>query len=370
MNILLLCGSLSYAGAQRQLLELAKGLNLNHSVIVCSITSKVVLLQEFNDNEITVKVLKLRKRNVIKVILALRKIINSEDIAVVYSFLETANTYARIIKFFEPHIKVISSERSSDLKASFFTKIVERIFSRVTDLYIANSYAGKKALFKNYKVKNVKVIYNGVNRERFFSLGELKININLDHKIIVTQIGRIKPDKNYEMFLKVADSVCDLNKSVLFLAIGDEPNSENTYKDSISKLRDKLKNKDRILFLGARSDIPEILSKTDISTLTSHREGCSNTVLESMFAKCPLVVTDVGDNKKMLSQNNQDFIVKPGNIQEMTEKILHLINNPDLRKEIGQDNFIKAEKEFTQEVMVKNTEKVILELLSNNMNLG
>ncbi|GAJ02796.1 unnamed protein product, partial [marine sediment metagenome] len=98
----------------------------------------------------------------------------------------------------------------------------------------------------------------------------------------------------------------------------------------------KLKNKDRIVFLGARTDIPEILSETDISILTSHREGCSNTVLESMSSKCPLVITDVGDNKVILSDENKDFISRLGDVDEMVKKIAQLIDQPKLRSKIGK----------------------------------
>ena len=109
MNILLLCGSLSYAGAQRQLFELANGLNEKHHVLVCSISDKVPLLDEFINNNIKVEVLGLRKRNFTRIIKCLNKQIEEHHIEVVYSFLETANTYSRIIKFFNPKIKVISS---------------------------------------------------------------------------------------------------------------------------------------------------------------------------------------------------------------------------------------------------------------------
>ncbi|RLD86027.1 MAG: hypothetical protein DRJ07_01745 [Bacteroidetes bacterium] len=367
MNIVLLCGSLSYAGAQRQLFELAKGLNEKHQVIVCSISSNVPLLQDFKSNNVRVEVFGLRKRNFVKIIRGLNKLLISNKIQVVYSFLETANTYSRIMKFLIPGIKIVASERSSDNKINFRAKLLEKSLSKVTDLYIANSYAGKKALRKNYNIKKVKVIHNGIDKDRFLSGKKSSLNSQLGRNIIISQIGRIKPDKNYEMFLKVAEKVCELHKDVVFLAIGDQPNSKDAYQKIILKEKSKLKNKDRILFIGKRSDIPEILSETDVSILTSHREGCSNTVLESMFAKCPIVVTDVGDNKIMLSEANQDFIVKPDDVADMVKKISILIDDLDLRKRIGNENYKKAQKEFTKEMMVENTESVISTLLETDI---
>jgi len=365
MNILLLCGSLSYAGAQRQLLELAKGLNEQHNVVVCSISSKVPLLPEFKKNNIKVEVLGLRKRNFIKIISRLKKIITENNIQTIYGFLKTANTYSRILKIINPGLKIVSSERSSDTTTNFHSKLTEKVFSKLTNLYIANSYAGKKSLVNNYNLKNVKVIHNGIDSDRFLTDKESSLKGQLDAEIIITQIGRIKPDKNYEMFLKVSEKVCELHENVVFCAIGDQPNSKDVYQSTILMELNKLKHQDRILFVGKKSDIPEILIESDISILTSHREGCSNTVLEAMFAKCPLVVTDVGDNDMMLSDMNRDFIVKPNDVDGMVAKISELINDATLRKKIGNANYIKAQNEFTKEKMVENTESLILSLSNN-----
>lgn len=363
MNILLLCGNISYAGAQRQLLELAQGLTQRHKVIVCSISSKTPLLEEFKIKNIEVEILGLKMRNLSRIISSLSDIIRKHDISIIYSFLKTANTYSRIMKMFFPKIKVVSSERSSDTIISFLDKITEKLLSNMTDLYITNSFAGKDALKKNYNVDKVKVIHNGIDETRFEFLKKSSLNEKIENKIIISLIGRIKPDKNYEMFLEVAEKVCEKHNNALFFAIGDQPNSNDLYQNKIIEKKNNLKHADRILFVGKRSDIPEILFETNISILTSHREGCSNTVLESMFAKCPVVVTDVGDNRIMLSELNQNFIVSPDDTEGMVKKISILINDSKLRNEIGIDNYNKARKEFTKEIMVKNTESVLLELL-------
>lgn len=366
LNVLLLCGNLSYAGAQRQMFELAKGLNRRHNVIVCSIGSKNSLLREFIENEIKVEVLNLRARNFIQILVLLRSILKKNKIDVIYSFLDTANYFARLIKLFLPYIKIVVSERSSNNKTSIRNKLFEKVFSKRTDLYIANSYAGQLDLKNRFNIEPSVVIPNGVNINRFNDLNEeSKLSNNFNNYVIISMVARIKPEKNYEMFLKVAEKVCDLYSNVVFFAIGDQPNPKDSYQDSILMRYNKLKNKDRVIFLGAKSDIPDILYETDISILTSHKEGCSNTVLESMLSRCPLVITDVGDNKVILSDENKDFVSKPGDVDEMVKKIAQLIDQPKLRSNIGEANFQKAKREFTVEKMVGRTESVILELLKS-----
>lgn len=364
MKILLLCGNLSYAGAQRQMFELANGLKERHEVLVCSISDKVPFIDEFRKNDIKVKVLGLRKRNFFKIIRSLQAVLKDNNIEIMYSFLESANTYSRTMKIFNPKLKVVSSERSSDTIIPYQKVLLEKGLSNFTDLYIANSFAGKAALENHFQVSNIEVVHNGIDTERFLSLGKSSLDLPKEEKILICQIGRIKPDKNYELFLDVAEHVCENFKHVLFLAIGDQPDSMDAYQNTILEKRNALKNKDRILFVGKKSDIPEILAETDISMLTSHREGCSNTVLESMFASCPVAVTNVGDNKIMLSDANQDFISKPDDVEEMVGNLTILIKDPSLRKEIGTENYKKAQKEFTNKMMIEHTESLLLALLN------
>jgi glycosyltransferase involved in cell wall biosynthesis len=53
-------------------------------------------------------------------------------------------------------------------------------------------------------------------------------------------------------------------------------------------------------FLGARTDIPELLADCDVFVLASHQEGCSNSLLEAMAAGRPIVATAVGGTPEVL----------------------------------------------------------------------
>lgn len=365
INILLICSNLSYAGAQRQMLVLAKGLNKKYNVIVCSISSNTSLISEYQKNEIPVIIIGKRMREFGVIVNSLFQIVKKNNIQIIYSFLAGANFLSRIIKIIIPSVKVISSERLSNNKAGWIKKFYEKILSKYTNLYIANSNAGKMDLVNNFNfAKNrIKVIHNGIDINRFEQIKAPKMDVDIVGKLNIVMIGRIKPQKNHEMFLDVADSICQKYTNVNFISVGDHSKKNTGYYEKIMKKYNKMIMKKNIYFVGARSDIPSILSIADISILTSHREGCSNAVLESMYAKCPLVVTDVGDNKMMLSDVNQNFVTKRYDVPDMVNKLSTLIENPDLRKKIGEANFKKAKNEFTSDNMVNKTESAILKLL-------
>jgi len=364
-SILLLCGNLSYAGAQRQLFELAKGLNQRHNVVVCCIGSGSAFLREFKENKIRVEAFNLRSRNVIQVLGLLRSALRKNRIDIVYSFLDAANYFSRLIGLSASYVKIVVSERSSNYKVSVRRKVFEKILSKRTDLYISNSYAGQLDLKRRFGIGSSVVIHNGVDSSRFRDLdGNPGLRSN-PNNVVISMVARIKPAKNHEMFLEVAERVCSLYKYAVFFAIGDSSKPNDPYMDFILRKHRELKNRDRIVFMGARSDIPDILSESDISILTSHTEGCSNSVLEAMFSKCPLAVTDVGDNKLILSDENKGFVSTPGNVDEMVKNVSRLIDQPKLRSKIGEANYQKAKREFTVEKLVDRTESVILKLLKS-----
>ena len=120
---------------------------------------------------------------------------------------------------------------------------------------------------------------------------------------------------------------------------------------------DDLKISKNVVFAGLREDIPQILAMSDISVLASLREGFSITVLESMAAGKPVVVTDVGGNSEIVEHGKTGFIIPAQSPEDLALYSLNLINNQELAKKMGQE----AEKRvlnFSIDRMVEKTENL------------
>ncbi len=371
INILLICGNLSYAGSQRQLVELAKHMDRKKfKIMVCSISGDVQLKPELEKAGIRVIVLDKRFRQFISIIYDIRKLLIGHKIHIIYPFLFEANIVARIAGKLAKTPVVISSERSSFYKSSFHELLVERLTAKFYDLVIANSYAGKSFLMKTQDItdEKIKVIWNGFDFKRF-DTGSSNSNNNLkkefgipDDAIIVGIIARFKPDKNYEMFFKVVKKVIEKYPDVYFLSIGDVSYGQDDYYKELMVFLKNMKIKERLFFAGKRLDITETLKVLAISVLTSWREGFPNAVIESMAAGVPVIVTDAGDNSLIVENGVNGFIVPVNDANAMVNKIGILIKDINLRREMGRRNKGKTVDLFAVEKMVKNTEFVLLEL--------
>ena len=109
-----------------------------------------------------------------------------------------------------------------------------------------------------------------------------------------------------------------------------------------------------VRFLGARSDVPELLKAADIGMLCSHQEGFSNAVIEGMASGLPMVVTDVGGNPEAVRSGKDGLVVPAHNPQALGEAILALALDPERAKAMGKSAARRAEEQFSIERCVEH----------------
>lgn len=220
--------------------------------------------------------------------------------------------------------------------------IINRNFST---LMLSNSYAGLEAYGVNSK-KGV-VIYNGVRMERFKGLKkrrEIKKDFNIDTPLSVIMIGHFSYRKNYRLFLQVAKEVCEMRDDVTFLAIGSGENRSKC-EDYIEKW-----GLNRILFAGPINNIEDLINGCDVgvllSSITDHSEGIPNVVIEYMALSKPVIASNDGGTKELVSQNISGFLVN-NEKDIIVNKINKLLDSSDLRKQMGAKGREIIETNFT-----------------------
>ena len=113
---------------------------------------------------------------------------------------------------------------------------------------------------------------------------------------------------------------------------------------------------DRVVFLGARNDVPELLSQAHIfQLLASDYEGLPISILEAMRAALPVVASDVGGVCECVRQGSTGFLVPRSDLNLLRERLGSLIASSALRERMGHAGRALFEHEFTAEVMVQKT---------------
>ena len=183
------------------------------------------------------------------------------------------------------------------------------------------------------------MIYNGIPYESFLKANPtLKQELGLsESSVLIGMIGRINPGKGQLFFIELADSLCKSFPEAHFVLVGDPfPGYEPILEEVKREIRDK-KLETKVSYLGFREDIPEVMVSLDVFVLPSVLPDSFPTViLEAMAAGKPVVATRSGGASEMVINGETGFLIPIGNVEEGKVALEQLIQDPDLREQLGE----------------------------------
>jgi len=209
---------------------------------------------------------------------------------------------------------------------------------------------------KNY---DADVIHNGVDVELFkpFKSSFLfeKFDINGGTKLI-GYIGMITERKGLEYLIKSLPLIKEHSDNFKLILIGGYKSNDENYFLEIKNLIKELSLEEDIYFTGLLPDVIEALNSLDIVVLPSLEERCSRSLLESLSCAKAVVATRVGGNPEIVEDGINGFLVEPKNERQIAEAILRLLEDGELRRRMGIEGRLKAEKIFNMKNhMIKMT---------------
>lgn len=233
---------------------------------------------------------------------------------------------------------------------------------RLTPLFVANSNSSADFVIQNLHVDKYKVLVvpNGVAlAPPVASRSDWRQRLGLtDSAICIGMIANISDKKDHSTLLKAwSEVVANLSPApgqLLLVLAGSYNGNAKGLIDLVSTLN----LSEYVTFLGPVMDVSGLLEAFDIGAYSSVSEGLPNGVLECMAMGKAIVATRIpgicaalGDGYALLSQ--------PGVPAEMAAHLITLINNPEMRKSIGQQNRERAAACFDRESMCKKMVKII-----------
>lgn len=381
VKVLYVITKLELGGAQKQLLNLIRGLDKDKfNPFLFTATQGLLLNEALSIPGLTVKSSRWLERqiNPLKDFFALIEIvrfIKKNKFTVVHTHSSKAGILGRIaarlanVQFI---IHTVHGWSFNDYQPLMLRKLfilLERIVGKFTDRIIVVSYHDKEKGIKNGIGKEDKyaIIRYGIDYAEFQRRGNTikkELGINLDG-LLVTNISCLKPQKSPLDFVKLSSLVNQNLPNVKFLLVGD------------GKLRKRLEGfisrfglKKNFILSGWRRDIPEILSATDILVLTSLWEGLPVVVLEAMAAGRPVVATSTGAVEEVVIDGKTGFIVARKDMYKMSERLAALLKDSDLKRRMGENARNNMDINFTLQAMVKNSQDLYEDLIAKEVGHG
>ncbi len=234
---------------------------------------------------------------------------------------------------------------------------IERSLSRFADLIIVNSQAGRRFAIEHGFPKNKLVmIPNGIDTDRFHPDPVSRHRVRtewgiMENEKLVGLVARLDPIKDHQNFLRSAALLARERLDVRFVCVGD---GSPAYRDRLHVLSRKLGLEKRLIWAGARSDVPAVFTALDVAVSSSYGEGFPNVVGEAMACGVPCVVTDVGDSADIVGETG--VVVPPRDSEKLAEGVRDCLAG---NRSKSAESRLRVERDFSIERLVERTERVL-----------
>ena len=253
-------------------------------------------------------------------------------------------------------------ERSS-VSARFIYSTLERIASRWCDQIVSVSefhrrWALELGICKPFKIL---AIPNGIAdvRSPRIAPAELRHRLGVrDGNLLILSMARLAADKGLEYLIEAATILQRTERRFQVVIAGDGPE-----RARLHRLARDLSIADRVIFLGFREDVDDLLAASDLVVLPSLREGLSIALLEAMAAGKPIIATSIGSHLELASQANMARLVPPANANAICAAILRFARDPALMARLGTSARALFESRYTEDRMLNSYRQLYFDLL-------
>ncbi len=163
-------------------------------------------------------------------------------------------------------------------------------------------------------------------------------------QIIITIVSRLSPRKGHTYLLK-ALAILDL-KNVKVWIVGDGEMRKELEKET------KYLKLSNVTFFGSRSDIADILSKSDIYVLPTINDNFPLSIIEAMFSEQAILTTNCGGIPEIIINNKTGLLVEPTDVDELAYKLSCLIKYKFIRQRLAKNAKKYAKEHLTADEMV------------------
>jgi L-malate glycosyltransferase len=242
--------------------------------------------------------------------------------------------------------------------------IIREVLDEADAVIAASQVAFSEAQKMVSRPERIHLIPNGVDTNRFNQSLDgtaIRKKLGIKNQTVVFTLRSHEPKYGLEYLIRAASIVTSKTDNVVFV-LGGEGSMRCHHQQLVTQLR--LENK--VLFTGKipQSEVPSYYSMGDIVVVPSLQEAFGLVVSEAMACGKPVVGTNVGGIPDQLIDGFNGFIVPPKNAEEIAEKILWLVNNPEAAKRMGAHGRDVVERKFDIRQRISRIENLYREILN------
>jgi sugar transferase (PEP-CTERM/EpsH1 system associated) len=236
-------------------------------------------------------------------------------------------------------------------------RYVRRLYRPFVHRYVALSRHIADYLERRVKIPHERVsqMYNGVDTERFMpseERGQIRgCPFGAPDEWLVGWVGRMDPVKDplnlAHAFLRARQLSPAAAKRMRLVLVG-----EGAQREALGALLGRPGLQEQVWFAGERADVADIMRGLDCFVLPSRAEGVSNTILEAMASRLPIIATRVGGNAELIEPGMTGLLVPPADSESLARAMLAYFTERSMARRHAKAARRVAEDRFSLRRMV------------------
>ncbi len=359
LTIAHLVTSLEVGGAQHNMLLGLPRLDQNrYQHVLISIMDRMQMAQQFRSAGIELHSLGLSRKSDLAVALRLRSLLKRLRPDILHTYLIHGNVLGRIVGRLVGVPTIIGSELTIG-QAGPVGRLATKLTNPLTDAVEVNSETGGRAIAADLGVpsEKIEVILPGLDLQAFGgsdrrSAIRSEIGVLASDQLVL-YVGRLQPVKGVEYGIRAFAKALSMNSN-LHLALA----GEGEQRAELVNLVTELNIQEKVSFLGARRDLPDVLSAADSVLMPSLTEGFPRVAIEAMAAAKPVIATRVGGVPEAVVHNETGILVESRDVDAMTNAIIETSRDTERQAAFGRKARVRVEQLYSAESYVTRLDEM------------
>lgn len=335
IKILYVIGSFTTGGVETFILNVCDNIDKNKFEIDFLLFEDYDLSCKYKLEKYNSKIIYIPgiKKGIFKFILNNYRVLKKYNYDIVHAHTNYISIFTAISGILAGTKVRICHSHNSEFKINgAIVKIVSLLYRILPiKLFACSNVAGKKLFGKK---ANIILINNAIDIEKFCYNEKIRRNVRkelgIENKFVIGNIARFSYQKNHSFLIDIFEKVLTKNKEAVLLLIG-----EGELEEEIRFKANKMGILDNVIFLGARTDVNEILQAIDIILFPSLYEGLGIVLIEAQCAGLPCIISDTIPKEAKVTGLVKNMSLKQ-NSQCWAEMLVEFYNNTS-RKDISRE---------------------------------
>ena len=252
----------------------------------------------------------------------------------------------------------IASKRETGGMRSSAQELIEKLaFGRASAIVVNSEAVRAHLLDRNISADKLNTIYNGLDVSRFDAESDRQQTIRkyglptaTDAQFVTIVANLRHAVKNIPMLLRAASKVRTVMARPHFVIAG-----EGELKVELLAMAENLDIGDSVHFIGRCDDVPALLNASEVCVLTSTAEGFSNSILEYMAARKPVVATNVGGAAEAIVEGETGYLINSDDDQMLANRLVKILEDVPMATLMGETGRRVVAEKFSVDAQLSQT---------------